>query len=41
MRVAFCGHAYISQPDTVKQWLCDAVACLISEGAEVFYLGGY
>jgi uncharacterized phage-like protein YoqJ len=41
MYVTLCGHAYVSQPDTVKQWLRNVVACLISEGAEIFYLGGY
>ena len=41
MYVTLCGHAYISRPDKVKQWLQDVVARLISEGAEIFYLGGY
>ena len=39
--VTFCGHSEISQPDAVKDWLFNVTMDLLSEGADIFYLGGY
>ena len=41
MVVTFCGHREVQEPEKVQKWLYEAVAGLIREGADCFYLGGY
>ena len=41
MKVTFCGHREVREPEIVRQWLFETVEELILEGAECFYLGGY
>ena len=41
MYVTFCGHGEIAHAETVKKWLREVLAGLISDGAEIYYLGGY
>lgn len=41
MRVTFCGHAEIAQPEAVQCWLSKTINLLIEQGADTFYLGGY
>lgn len=41
MRVTFCGHSEITQAEAAKKWLQEVLSGLISEGAEIYYLGGY
>lgn len=41
MIVSFCGHRDVYQQEKVSAKLEEAIACLISEGASRFLLGGY
>lgn len=41
MNVTFCGHAKISDQDSVQNWLFEVTQALIEQGATTFYLGGY
>ncbi len=41
MKVTFCGHSQIVQPDKVTLWLTSIISALIKNGADTFYLGGY
>ena len=41
MRVTFCGHSEVSQPEALRNWLHSVVRELIADGADTFYLGGY
>lgn len=41
MKVTFCGHSEVLQPDELYNWLHCVVRKLIAEGADTFYLGGY
>ncbi len=41
MKVTFCGHREVREPEKVRNWLCEKVEWLILEGADCFYLGGY
>lgn len=41
MNVTFCGHAKISNQDSVQTWLFEVTQALIEQGATIFYLGGY
>lgn len=41
VKVTFCGHSEITQPETVLDWLRNVVRRLIAEGADVFFLGDY
>ena len=41
MRVAFCGHREVEQPEQVREWLREVTGQLIRAGATTFLLGGY
>lgn len=41
MNVTFCGHAKISDQNSVQRWLFEVTQALIEQGATTFYLGGY
>ncbi len=41
MKVTFCGHSDISQPEEVRLWLYKTVEKLIRLDADLFLLGGY
>ena len=41
MKVTFCGHSEVSHPEKVRAWLYETVEQLISQGADMFLLGGY
>lgn len=41
MRVAFCGHRELEQPERVREWLRQVTERLIGAGADCFLLGGY
>ena len=41
MRVTFCGHREVEQPERVKDWLRVVTGRLIAAGAACFLLGGY
>lgn len=41
MIVTFCGHSDVESLADVQAWLLAVTESLISEGADIFYLGGY
>lgn len=41
MVVTFCGHSEVNQVEPMKIWLREVLTGLISEGAALYYLGGY
>lgn len=41
MKVTFCGHSDVSQPERVRRWLQETIEKLISMDADMFLLGGY
>lgn len=41
MTVSFCGNSRLFEKDRIRKWLFYSLECLIQEGADSFYLGGY
>ncbi len=41
MTVTFCGHREVYERAEVREWPRGCVDALISDGANLFYLGGY
>lgn len=41
MEITFCGHAQVSNPTEVTDWLRAVTQDLIERGGTTFYLGGY
>ena len=41
MTVSFCGHSEIYGDEELRRWLEEVVEDLITQGADLFYLGGY
>lgn len=39
MVITFCGHGRVSEPEKVKEWLCEALDQFIHEEKLTFYLG--
>ena len=39
MVITFCGHGRVSEPEKVKEWLCEALDRFIHEEKLTFYLG--